>query len=88
MTDNTDHTRKVNRALRLSAIGIHPASASAMLRAIPAEVIAATPARLIAQMIDANWRLASASKAIAARDALTNGGAWDEARGAMREFAQ
>ena len=67
---------------------VHPASASSMLRAIPAEAVNALPARLIAQMIDANWRLASASKAIAARDALTEGGVWDEARGAMREFAQ
>lgn len=88
MTDNIDHTRKVNRALRLSAIGAHPASASAMLSAIPADVIDALPARLIAQMLDANWRLASTSKAIAARDAITEGGVWDEVRGVMREFAQ
>lgn len=45
---NADHQIKVNRAVKLSAIGSHPGSAPAMLGAIPADVIATLPARLIA----------------------------------------
>lgn len=71
---------KVNRALRLSQIGSNPGSASAMLAAIPSEVIQDLPARLVAQLIDANWRLAQNSKALALRDALQEGVIWDGAR--------
>lgn len=77
MTNNTDHLIKVNRAVKISAIGAHPGCASAMLAAIPADVMAALPARLIASLIDANWQLAQASKAIAIKDAITEGVLWD-----------
>lgn len=87
MTDIIDHSRKVNKAVKMSSISEHPQSASAMLRAIPDDVIAALPARLIAQLIDANWTLAGISKAIAAAEAVENGTIWDDRQGRSREIA-
>ena len=58
-----------------------------MLRANRDEVIAALTARLIAQLIDANWALASASKAIAAAAAVETGIIWDARQGRSREIA-
>lgn len=78
---------KIKRARELSTIGDNPTSFAAMANAIPADVIAALPARLIAQLVDANWQLAGTSKAIAARDAISEGAVWDERRGAFREIA-
>lgn len=77
MTNNSDHQIKVNRAVKMSAIGAHSISASAMLSAIPADVIASLPARLIAALLDSNWQLAQASKAIAIKDAVADGAVWD-----------
>ena len=82
-----DHTRKVDKAVRMSGISDHSESAAVMLRAIPDEVIAALPARLIAQLIDANSALAGASKAIAAAEAVETGIIWDARQGRSREIA-
>ena len=87
MTHTIDHSRKVNKAATMCAIGTHPDSVAAMLRAIPGDVIAALPARLIAQLIDANWRLACASKALAAADAIQEGCVWDAQQGRHRDIA-
>ncbi|RWR28867.1 hypothetical protein D2T31_12200 [Sinirhodobacter populi] len=76
---------KVNRAIKMSEIGAHAESAAAMLLAIPESVVEALPARLIAQLLDANWTLAQQSKAIAERDAISEGAIWDGRR--MREIA-
>lgn len=95
-----NHATKVNNALALSRIGgwtgsndhdtmqgpCH-ASALAMLDAIPDEVIAALPARLLAQLIDANWALAQQSKAIAAAEAIAEGAVWDARSQRLREIA-
>lgn len=87
MTNIIDHSRKINRAVKMSGIGTHRESVSAMLRVIPDDVIAALPARLIAQLIDANWRLAQESKAIAAVDAINEGCVWDARKQRHREIA-
>lgn len=87
MTQTINHARKVNRALALSGIGAHPQSASAMLSAIPDEVIDALPARLIAQILDANWTLAESSKAIAEREAVQQGCVWDAKAQRHRDIA-
>lgn len=78
---------KVNRARKLAGIGDCPASYSRMLDAIPDSVVAALPARLVALLVDANWRLAAASKTIAERAACDAGVVWDEAQGRMRELS-
>lgn len=83
-----DHSIKVNRALRVSGIGAHPGSASAMLAAIPEDIIDHLPARLIARLLDANWRLAGQSKAIACTDAIAEGMIWDAKKGCHWEIAQ
>jgi hypothetical protein len=75
---------KVDRALRLSAIGDCPASAAAMLDAIPSAVVAALNSTQLAALIDANWHLAGASKAMAIADALTEGAVWDAKNNVMR----
>ena len=62
------HAIKINRAMRMSDIGRYPASADAMLRAIPASILAVAPARAVADLLDANWHLAQASKAITDRE--------------------
>lgn len=80
-------TIKIKRAMRLAVIGTCPASAEAMLDMIPADIQASLTARQIAGMMDALWRACGASKAIAAQDAIAEGGIWDAARGVMREIA-
>lgn len=87
MDKYTDHSIRVKRALAMSDVGRYPASAAAMLDAIPAEVIAALPARLIAKLLDANWALAQASKCIAEKDALAEGAIWDASGNRYREIA-
>lgn len=83
-----DHSIKVNRALRNSGIGAYPSSAATMLAAIPEDIIDHLPARLIAKLLDANWRLAGQSKAIACADAITEGAIWDAKHERHLEIAQ
>jgi hypothetical protein len=77
---------KINRAQKLAAIGRCPGSFIAMLEAIPASAIETLNSRELAELIDANWRLAGASKAIAASDALSEGGVWDHRNQRFREL--
>lgn len=87
MSNIIDHSTKVKRALRMSFIGANPGSAAAMLDSIPAEVVDALPARLIALMLDANWRLAQESKVIALCDAVSEGAIWDARSQKLRDIA-
>jgi hypothetical protein len=80
MDTNTNHDIKVKRALKLAEIGRYPLSASAMLRAIPHEVIEALTARLLSQMLDSCWSLAEAAKGIAIEEAINSGAIWDDRR--------
>lgn len=77
---------KINRAQKLAKIGDCPGSFFAMLEFIPASAIAALNSRQIAELIDAVWRLASASKALAAADAIMEGGVWDHGKQRFREL--
>ena len=86
MQTQHDHSIKVNRAFSLAGIGRYPGSASAMLQAIPPAMIAALTAAQIAAIMDANWALAQASKAIRATEALVEGGIWDGTQ--FRRLAQ
>lgn len=88
MATTTNHSRKVNRAMQLAAIGNYPESRSAMLRALPESAIAQLTARGLADMLDAAWQLASASKAIADGDAIAEGGVWDARAQRFRELAR
>lgn len=87
MQTKPDNSIRVKRALALSGIGAYPGSAQVMLDAIPFDVIAALPARLLAQLLDANWQLSQSAKAIAAQDAISEGAVWDAAQGRHREIA-
>lgn len=82
-----DHTIKIKRALRLSTIGANHASANAMLDFVPAAIIETLPARKLAEMLDAMWQLAGNSKAVAARDAIKEGGVWDDRASRFRALA-
>ena len=86
MDSNANHSIKVNRAIAQSKIGNHPNSAAAMLRSIPSDIIAALPARLLAQLLDAQWALSGDSKAIATREAVQEGTIWDAAQNRSREI--
>lgn len=77
---------KIKRARQLSTIGDCHETFAAMANAIPSDVVAALSSRRIAQIIDANWRLAGASKAAAEREAISNGAVWDERAQRMREI--
>ncbi len=87
MHNITDHSIKVNRALKLSKIGDCPQSASAMLDALPASAISALTGAQIAEMLDAMWDMAQRSKAIAEREAVAEGAIWDARKGILREIA-
>jgi hypothetical protein len=81
------HTIKINRALRASAIGGCPASAAAMLAAIPQSVLATASSRQIAELIDANWSLAQEAKALAERASIDQGAIWDARQQRLRDIA-
>lgn len=78
---------KINRAIALAKTGKNPGCALDMMAAIPANVVAHLPARLLAEMIDANWQLALASKAISTSGACDEGVIWDAANGRLRDIA-
>lgn len=80
-------TIKINRALKLAAIGTNPGSAADMLAAIPADVIEALPARLLAELLDANWSLACRSKSLADAAACDEGAVWDARHQRLRAVA-
>lgn len=82
------HDIKVNRALRLSKTGRYPASANAMLAHVPEAVIATIPGQQLAELIDAMWDCAQASKALAAREILAEGAIWDGQRQRLREIGR
>lgn len=81
------NARKINKARRLSEIGVYRESFSAMLAAIPDPVIEALTARQLADLIDANWRLAGASKRLAGEEAVVNGFVWDHNRSRAIDLA-
>lgn len=87
MTDIIDHRRKVKRALQIAAIGAHPLSASTMLDAMPASALDALTGAQLAEMIDAMWAVAGASKALAESAAIENGFIWDARRGVSKDIA-
>lgn len=79
------HSIKINRALRTAAIGANPGSADDMLAAIPTAVVSALSGARLAELLDAMWALAGASKALAIKDAVDEGALWDGQR--LREIA-
>lgn len=86
MTFVGPHAIKINRAQALSTTGRYSASFAAMLEAIPLPVVVALTSRQLAALIDANWRLADASKAIATREICDDGFVWDTRRNCSREL--
>lgn len=78
---------KLDRAAKLCDLARYPASYAAMLDAIPASIIDALTARQIAELVDANWRLAQASKALRADEVISDGGIFDDRRGQFRALA-
>lgn len=81
------HTIKVNRALAQAEIGRNPASATHMLDYVPEALVAGLTARQLAAVLDTMWRACQDAKAIAARDAIAEGGIWDERRQTLRPLA-
>ena len=78
-------TIKINRAVKLAAIGRNPGPCADMLVMIPLSVRDALTARRLADMLDALWHACSASKAIAAAEACQNGAVWDASVGRLRD---
>lgn len=81
-------TLKIKRALRLATIGNCPASAAAMLQAVPASVTKKLTSRDLATLLDANWRLAQTSKSLASREAIAEGGVWCASQQRFMELVQ
>jgi len=80
-------TIKLNRARKLSATGRHPATFDALARHLPDGLVAAIPARLIAETIDALHACAGEAKALARHEAVAEGAIWDAAASRHREIA-
>lgn len=76
MTTVHNHQTKIKRAFRAAKIGAHPASAQAMLAAIPADALRALTGNQLAQMLDALWGACQQAKAIAAHEAVEGGAIW------------
>ena len=83
----TDHSIKINRAQKLTSIGKYPGTWAALLAHVPAELRNTLTARQIAQTVDALWACAQASKAIADREAIADGGVWDARRQQFHDLA-
>lgn len=81
------HEIKINRALRLAEVGRYPASASAMMDAVPASARANLTSQELAELLDAMWGVAERSKAIAAREVIDNGRIWDAREQCHRALA-
>lgn len=78
---------KVRRALSRAAVGRYPASASVMLDRIPTSTRAALTSAALAELLDSLWVASQGDKALAIRDAITEGAVWDGERQALREIA-
>lgn len=74
----TNHSTKITRARRLSAIGRYPASFAAMLDALPQCAIEGLSSKRLAELLDAMWSLAQASKQVALDDAARSGELWGQ----------
>ena len=88
MICNANHSIKVNRAIAQSKIGSHTNSAAAMMLSIPSDIIAALPARLLAQLLDSQWALSAYSQEIATREAVQEGIIWDATQNRSREISE
>ena len=82
------HSRKINRAARLAETGCYPGTFLAMFYAIPAATVAALTAAQLAELIDSTAALADNSKAISAREIISDGGVWDAQKNQFRELAR
>ncbi len=81
------HAIKINRALRASKVGAFPGSAAAMIVHLPTSLIESLTGQQLGEMLDALWRVAGASKAIAAREVIADGCVWDDRAGRLRLVA-
>ncbi|PTV70241.1 hypothetical protein [Agrobacterium pusense] len=80
-------TIKFNRAQSLSWIGTTPRTFDALFEAIPGTVVDSLTAAQLAALIDAMHQFSEKSKLLAEREALSNGGIWDEGKNAFRQLA-
>ena len=78
---------KIDRARRLSGAGAYPATCAAALANVPASIVAALPARMLAELIDAMSAAHQSGKALALREACDEGAVWDARDGLLREIA-
>ena len=85
--ETTPMTRKINKARKIAIIGNCGRSFAAMLACIPNNIILDITSRQLADLLDANWRLANASKAIANHDAISEGAVWDHQNSRFCELA-
>ena len=70
--------RKIDIALRNSAIGPHRATAMHLLEvaAIPTDTIASLIGKPLGTILDTSWRLAQISRALANSEVLQEGSVW------------
>ena len=81
-----DHTIKVKRASKIASIGKYPGTWNALLAHVPHELVQTLTVRQLAQTVDVLWACAQASKAIATREAISEGGVWDSRQRAFAPF--
>lgn len=78
---------KFNRARSLSWIGNTPRTFDAFVESVPATVISTLSAAQLAALVDAMHAVSVKSKHLAEREAISNGGIWDDSKGAFRQLA-
>lgn len=78
---------KINRSRSLSWVGTTPRTFDAFVESIPASVVGTLSAAQLAALIDAMHQVSERSKQLAEREAISNGGVWDEDKSAFRPLA-
>lgn len=79
---------KLTRARRLSDTGRYPGTYDALLDHMPCDLIARLTAAEIAVVIDTMYRCSARAKALAERDAITEGCVWDARHRKLVELAR
>lgn len=77
---------KINRTQKLSIIGRHPESFSAMIKIVPEETIKSIPAKTLAVLVDSIWDGCQQSKLMFESEVCDQGYIWDSKQNKMRDL--
>ena len=81
-----DHSRKINRAIEMSAVGKYPRTAKAALSLIPDALIERFPSVHLALLLNVLDKSHNNGRALEAESILREGAIYDPRTGKMREI--